>query len=467
MKEATTPNESEVNPSATELQAPPSPASQGSLIHSNMVAIMKDAEAIKKSQKNNGQNFMFRGIDDIYNALHGIFAKHNVFITSKIKRINYDSAPTKNGGTQRICEVHVEYSYWAADGSCVTGEGVGESFDSGDKATGKALSYAQKSALIQSFLIETNEQNDPDYQTPELGGKPVGKQGYAKRGQSQAQQAAQAQPQPATQAELDAYWQLLDEANEIGLGYADPEAGITSETIAAYTAGIQEDMAKRRKELAEQSKARSNGNRSQGQAKAAQQTPEPEPAEEEAADPTEEAPEPTVKPVTEAQLRAVQAIAGRVFGRHERAVKIREMLNSREPEELTAPEASAFIDKLRSMLNEDGSPKDEAPLTKPKNANPIKAAKENKTRTMVQRVQMTIKELDLPNGKIDSPERKVRNEAIKKWLEENGLGTLEGSLNDLSDEQLGAIDTALKAKTLAWSYIDPNAPDEEPEADDE
>lgn len=54
---------------------------------------------------------------------------------------------------------------------------------------------------------------------------------------------------------------------------------------------------------------------------------------------------------TEAQHRAIMAIAGRVFGRHSRDEDVLRL--AKKPiEQLTKPEASGLIDKLRGMLDE-------------------------------------------------------------------------------------------------------------------
>ena len=48
------------------------------------------------------------------------------------------------------------------DGSSISSVTLGESSETGDKGAGKAMSYALKFALLQSFLIPTEEQKDPD-----------------------------------------------------------------------------------------------------------------------------------------------------------------------------------------------------------------------------------------------------------------------------------------------------------------
>jgi hypothetical protein len=59
--------------------------------------------------------------------------------------------------------------------------------------------------------------------------------------------------------------------------------------------------------------------------------------------------------ITEAQQRAVMAIAGRVFGRHSRDEDLIRLIN-KPLEELTKSEASGLIDQLRGMLNENSAP---------------------------------------------------------------------------------------------------------------
>lgn len=44
-------------------------------IYDAMACILSDVEGIKKEKKNQQQGFMFRGIDDMYNCLHDLFAK--------------------------------------------------------------------------------------------------------------------------------------------------------------------------------------------------------------------------------------------------------------------------------------------------------------------------------------------------------------------------------------------------------
>jgi hypothetical protein len=56
--------------------------------------------------------------------------------------------------------------------------------------------------------------------------------------------------------------------------------------------------------------------------------------------------------ITEAQQRAIIAVAGRVFGRHERDNELAKMLNGAALEEMTKAEGSTLLDSLRKMAND-------------------------------------------------------------------------------------------------------------------
>lgn len=143
------------------------PTTTPPLIYAKMCAIMGALDAIGKGRKNTQQNYAFRGIDDCLNALHGPLAEHGVFYTAAVRDIAQREYTTKTGTGMLHFTLTAAYTFWAADGSSVTYEAVGEASDSGDKAAGKAQAYALKVALLQVFCIPTEEQKDTEYASPE------------------------------------------------------------------------------------------------------------------------------------------------------------------------------------------------------------------------------------------------------------------------------------------------------------
>ncbi len=135
-------------------------------IYSRISAVMQDVSAIGKDNTNAKQGFKFRGIDDVYNELHSILAKHKVFTLPNIISERTEERTTNSGGNLIYRVLHIQYTFFTDDGSNVIATVIGEGMDSGDKASNKAMSVAHKYCLLQAFCIPTNEEKDPDAATP-------------------------------------------------------------------------------------------------------------------------------------------------------------------------------------------------------------------------------------------------------------------------------------------------------------
>jgi hypothetical protein len=156
---------SEVDMSETKTEVKKAPGV--GLIYAAIPAIMAEIPSICKDRKNTAQGYNFRGIDDVYNALNPILAKHQVFMRADVLEIKREERPSKSGGIMAFVQVRVRYSFVASDGSFVSTDALGEGMDSGDKATPKAMSIAQKYAILQMFAIPTAEPKDPEVDNPE------------------------------------------------------------------------------------------------------------------------------------------------------------------------------------------------------------------------------------------------------------------------------------------------------------
>lgn len=125
------------------------------LIFGQMANIMAEIAAVKKEKTMmGGASYKYRGIDDVMNALHNLFAKHEVVITSRIAE---SESKVSMSGKEAHAIVKVEYTFWAKDGSKMENLGIGEGMDNRDKAISKALSQAYKNVLLQVFLIPTED----------------------------------------------------------------------------------------------------------------------------------------------------------------------------------------------------------------------------------------------------------------------------------------------------------------------
>ena len=138
-------------------------------IYTSINAVMKDIGYIGKDKKNQQQNFMFRGIDQVMNTMKPVLEKHGVFIVPEILDTTREERTTKSGGTL-IYTVHkIKYHFIATDGSEVCATVIGEGMDSADKSSNKAMAVAFKYACFQVFCIPTEEmaKDDPDAYSPE------------------------------------------------------------------------------------------------------------------------------------------------------------------------------------------------------------------------------------------------------------------------------------------------------------
>lgn len=132
-------------------------------IYQTIIKVMGDLEAVKKDKYNQMQKFNFRGIDDVYNALHPLCAKHGMFsVPTNIFDEKTEERQTRNGGNLVYRLFKVEYTFFASDGTFVTAIVPAEGMDSGDKGTAKAMSSAHKYALLQIFSIPTEDIQDTD-----------------------------------------------------------------------------------------------------------------------------------------------------------------------------------------------------------------------------------------------------------------------------------------------------------------
>lgn len=126
-------------------------------------------EGISKARKNVQQGYNFRGIDDVYNALSPILAKHKLVIMPDVLEREVTERQTKQGGTLFYVTVRVKWTLASAeDASSIEAVTYGEAMDSGDKATNKAMSAAFKYMAMMTFCIPTEGDNDADGTTHEV-----------------------------------------------------------------------------------------------------------------------------------------------------------------------------------------------------------------------------------------------------------------------------------------------------------
>lgn len=137
------------------------------LIYKKIPVIMWKIGVIWKDRTNKIQNYQFRWIDDMYNALNQHLTDEKVFFTSEILSTEREERESKNGGTLIYSVITMKFTAYAEDWSNVSSTTVGEAMDSGDKSMNKAMSTAYKYALMQIFCIPTEDDKDTENSSPE------------------------------------------------------------------------------------------------------------------------------------------------------------------------------------------------------------------------------------------------------------------------------------------------------------
>lgn len=136
---------------------------------------MEAIQPVGKNSRNKQQGYNFRSVDEVYNMIQPILAKHRVFSLANVLEKTREERETRSGGALIYTLMKVRFRFYTDDGSYVDTITEGEGMDSGDKSSNKAMTAAHKYAIIMMFSIPTNEERDGDHDSPEHGDPPVPK----------------------------------------------------------------------------------------------------------------------------------------------------------------------------------------------------------------------------------------------------------------------------------------------------
>lgn len=129
-----------------------------------LAAVMNDVREVRKKERNAQQGFNFRGVDAVMNAVGPALRAHGVICVPEVIDHTIAGKTTAKGAQMNFVTVRVRYTFHGPDGDTLSGEVAAESFDSGDKATAKAMSVAYRTFLLQALCLPTDDP-DPDQDT--------------------------------------------------------------------------------------------------------------------------------------------------------------------------------------------------------------------------------------------------------------------------------------------------------------
>lgn len=143
-----------------------------SQLHQKLLAIKEDVGAIGKDRRGQGINYSFRGIDDIYNAIHTAQLRHKVMIYTQVQPGTYQRDVRELAGKEGRTRLQTQVSYIMQVQFIDAETGLGcavtvpaEGYDDSDKAAGKSVSYGMKTGIAHALGIPTAVE-EPDAERP-------------------------------------------------------------------------------------------------------------------------------------------------------------------------------------------------------------------------------------------------------------------------------------------------------------
>ena len=122
--------------------------------------VMNDVREVRKTGRNSSQNFNFRGIDAVMNAVGPKLREHGVIVTpirAELEGIEVDAGRKKAKDTSGI----VTYRWFGPDGSHFDSQVYAEGRDYADKGGAKTMSVALRTCILQTLCLPTDDP-DPD-----------------------------------------------------------------------------------------------------------------------------------------------------------------------------------------------------------------------------------------------------------------------------------------------------------------
>lgn len=131
-------------------------------VHVAFARVMADVQAVRKGDTRNdvGGRYQFRGVDRVVNAVGPALRRHGVLVEPvRIFDVEYRDTRTANNKPMQECTLKVEWMVIGPMGDTLpsTLQSTGQANDTGDKATTKAMSVAQRVLFLTGLHIPTED----------------------------------------------------------------------------------------------------------------------------------------------------------------------------------------------------------------------------------------------------------------------------------------------------------------------
>lgn len=126
-----------------------------------LTEVMQEVTYIQKTGFNKFHGYKYATEADVSEKVRDELAKRNVLLVPSVKSHAVRNHTTSKGSTEYISTVQVDFTFIDGDsGESIGFTAFGEGQDAGDKGVYKAVTGAQKYALMKVFMIPTGD--DPE-----------------------------------------------------------------------------------------------------------------------------------------------------------------------------------------------------------------------------------------------------------------------------------------------------------------
>jgi hypothetical protein len=141
-----------------------------------LTEVMKQVGYIQKTGFNKFHKYNYATEADVNEKVRKELAERNVMMIPNVKSCTYREHANRSGNVEYITTVEVEFTFMDGDtGETIVFSSFGEGQDAGDKGVYKAITGAQKYALMKAFMIPTGDDPEADTGADERNSKAADK----------------------------------------------------------------------------------------------------------------------------------------------------------------------------------------------------------------------------------------------------------------------------------------------------
>ncbi|WP_233711134.1 ERF family protein [Lederbergia citrisecunda] len=139
-----------------------------------LAEVMQEVKYIQKRGHNKFHNYKYATESDVSEKVREELAARNIMMIPNVVSHSNREHINAKGKTEYIATIMMEFRFIDGDsGEEITFHSIGEGQDAGDKAVYKAITGAQKYALMKAFMIPTGDDPEADTGTDERNSESI------------------------------------------------------------------------------------------------------------------------------------------------------------------------------------------------------------------------------------------------------------------------------------------------------